>query len=54
MNTKENFPECKREDCLACVHGHCIALVSTGFGDRDCSFYKKREEGVQNDPERMG
>ena len=37
----------KRDDCHAYKDGCCQALADTDFGDRDCPFYRSKEENVR-------
>ncbi len=38
-------PKCKEhEDCFANQNGRCVCLKKKGFGDRDCPFYKYKDE----------
>lgn len=37
----------KRDDCHAYEDGCCQALSDTDFGDRDCPFYRSKEENVR-------
>ena len=43
------LPECRfeRDDCHAYKDGCCQALSDTDFGDRDCPFYRSKEENVK-------
>ena len=43
------LPECRfeRDDCHAYKDGCCQALSDTDFGDRDCPFYRSKEENVR-------
>lgn len=40
----EVFPFCDREDCRANKRCECVALTDNNFGDRDCPFYKRRDD----------
>ena len=34
----------KKTDCIMCIkNGKCSALNNTDFKDRECPFYKKRD-----------
>lgn len=37
-------PICNREDCFACEGGQCVVLTNTNFGDRECPFFKTKEQ----------
>ena len=43
------LPDCRfeRGDCHAYKDGCCQALADTDFGDRDCPFYRSKEENVR-------
>lgn len=43
------LPDCRfeRGDCHAFKDGCCQALADTDFGDRDCPFYRSKEENVR-------
>ena len=40
-------PRCLRRSCFAWHGDRCIALCDNDFGDRDCPFYKSREQRAQ-------
>ena len=40
----KNEPTCNREDCLACENGKCLALSDNNFGNRECPFYKNKDQ----------
>lgn len=37
----------RHPDCFACKDGLCVALSDNSFGERDCPFYKTREQNRQ-------
>lgn len=37
-------PRCLRQSCFAWHGDRCIALCDNDFGNRDCPFYKSREQ----------
>ena len=41
---KKEIACCDKDECAACNHGYCIALHDNDFGNRDCPFFKTREQ----------
>lgn len=38
------FPVCDVTECFGCEDGHCIVLIEKNFGERECPFFKTREQ----------
>lgn len=40
----KNLPSCNRDDCFAHKDGKCVLLTSNCFGERECPFFKTKEQ----------
>lgn len=44
MTAYKNCPICNMTECFGCEDGHCIVLTKKNFGERECPFFKTREQ----------
>ena len=44
---KKSSTKCDREECAAYKEGHCVALIDTDFGGKECPFFKTKEQNTR-------
>lgn len=44
MSEYYKCPTCNVVECFACEDGYCLILTNNKFGERECPFFKTREQ----------
>ena len=55
MRPREINPKCNRANCEENMEGYCMILNNTNFGQRGCTFFKRRnDDGRKENPAGSG
>lgn len=53
MKDIEKCPVCGKDDCFGCDEGHCIVLSKNDFKNKECPFYKTKEQAEKDTAKRL-
>ena len=53
MRTNKERPTCDKVDCAGCQEGRCISLTDNKFKNKECPFYKTKEQAEEDNAKRL-